>query len=116
MASIRIVNIPEGEAPLHIRQAWIGCTLPLPNNAYGSRRNWRWVGVLTGQNRSWLAQLFLLGKPMVGYPVYALDALKILESHNPAAAQWWRQNTPRLFKPNRMLVFDAVACEEVPFG
>ena len=116
MAAIKIVMTPDGEAPLAIRQAWIGCVLPLPNNSYGQRRRWRTEGVLSGMKRSWLARLLFPAAPKAGYPVRVLDALQVLETRAPHAAQWWRENTPHMLTPNHLFIFDPTACEEVPLG
>jgi hypothetical protein len=35
----------------------------------------------------------------------------VLGQTNPAAEQWWRDNTVHLIKPNGRLVFEAEACE-----
>ena len=37
-------------------------------------------------------------------------AMNLLESSNPAAAEWWRTNTPHLFEPEGVLLFDEACC------
>lgn len=114
-AYIRVVNAPAGEAPLEIREAWIGLVLPLssrspePVNTFGG-------GVLSGPH-TFLAILFqlLTGKLQrcVGYKVQSRVALTLLETHSPEAANWWRQNAPRFFKPGRYFLFSSESCERV---
>jgi hypothetical protein len=98
---IRIVAAPPGEAPPAIRAAWIGCLLPLvagtDSPEYGSASR----GVASGKP----------AKAYAGYGVPALEALMILEQHDPAAAQWWREHAPRLLQPGKVLVFAANVCE-----
>ncbi len=98
---IRIAAAPPGEAPPAIRAAWIGCVLPLvagtdgPEFGSASRR------VVSSRP----------AKAFVGYGVPAREAISILERHNPAAAQWWREHAPRLLQPEKVLVFAADVCE-----
>ncbi|HMK08023.1 MAG TPA: hypothetical protein VK449_03235 [Anaerolineales bacterium] len=117
MAGIRILSRPAGEAPPHIRDAWVGLTLPLPNDSSGRRRSFRASGVLTGPT-TFLGTLsnLLLGRTQryFGYGVATLDALRVLEAHDPDAAAWWRAHTPHLLKPQGRFIFEAEVCEEVP--
>ena len=114
-SQIRIIKAPEGEAPLSIRQAWIGLTLPLATTAFGARRNLRVWGVLSGP-KTFLGQLLGLfqARRVEGYPVPAREALLILAQTNPSAAQWWSINAPHMANGNRMFVFNADAAEELP--
>ena len=112
MASIKIVRTPQGEAPLSIREAWIGCILPLPKEAGRQRGKRRALGVLSGEKRPWLARLFG-DRTIDGYPVRVLDALQVLERADLYAARWWRENTPHMVAGNRFFIFDAAACEEI---
>src|SRR5262245_40243771 len=117
MASIRIVGVPRGEAPLSVREAWVGLVLPLSGGPRGRRNVWYGAGVLSGP-KSFLGSLiaWLSGgyERLDGYPVEVLTAVEILSRTNPEAAQWWRQNAPHLMKPGRRFVFDAEACQEEP--
>jgi len=56
---IRIKSIPSGEAPEHIRQAWIGVVIPVPPRLT-ERRNFLGFGVLSGPKSRLGAVLFLL--------------------------------------------------------
>ncbi len=113
MAAVKIIATPPGEAPQHIREAWVGLVLPL---AIPSVRNALIVGgVLTGP-RNYLSQILQLlfgqGRREAGYIVDIATALTILERANPTAAGWWRKNTPHLPTPGRTFIFSAEACEE----
>jgi hypothetical protein len=110
---IRIVSTPPGEAPEHIRQAWIGILLPLHRN-YPVSTTTRGYGVCSGPKNRWLAWLWALfggGIKETGYIVDAQLALERLEHHAPDAAKWWRENTPHLFRCGQCLLFDERACE-----
>jgi hypothetical protein len=116
MPSIRINKIPIGEAPEDIRKAWVGLVLPLADGRRGRMGRWAVFGVLSGP-KAFLPQILgmLLGKHQVldGYAVKAAVALGILADSAPEAADWWRENAPRFFRPNQYFVFDAESCEEV---
>ena len=111
VTSIRIVRAPPGEAPLPVREAWIGLELPAlqgrPGRYLGS-------GVLSGPRDVVSSIIRLLTLRMAvhgGYAVPALQAVEILERSQPAAALWWRENTPHLVRPRRFLVFATECCE-----
>ena len=113
---IRIVGLPPGEAPIDIRQAWIGLELPLADGKYQKQRSVRELGVLTGP-KSLLgflaAEIFRLGARTENFVVRAEKAFEILEDANPEAAGWWKENTPHLYKPCGLLAFSSDICEEV---
>lgn len=114
IAAIQIVSVPKGEAPLHIRQAWVGLTLPL---AVPAESLCMMVGgVLTAPRTVFGTVLRLLlgqGRRERGYIVAAQAAVDILARGKPEAARWWRENTPHLLAPGRQFVFDSQACREV---
>ncbi len=107
---VTINKRPIGEAPEWVRDAWIGLSLPMVEHR---ERNWPTLGVLTGPH-SVLKQLWAFGlgrtKRIPGYLVDAKTAVDLLESANPAAAEWWRCNAPRLLDGKRRFVFDGEAC------
>jgi hypothetical protein len=111
MSSIRIISTPPGEAPLEIREAWIGLVLPL---AEPKIRKGLAFGVLSAPNgilkQGWE---ILMGRAQKtsSYVVNAKTAIEILESANPAAATWWRENTPHLLAPYRKFGLALEACE-----
>lgn len=136
MNQIRIVRTPIGEAPQEVRDAWIGLTLPL---VYSTLVNTRGFGVLSSQRnpliryfystwprvaydrnslRKWVCLvIYRLIAPSAihtsGYIVRSSTAIAILETKSPAAADWWKQNTPYASDPNKTFLFDADACEVV---
>jgi hypothetical protein len=46
--------------------------------------------------------------PICGYLVRADRAIELLSASAPAAADWWRENTPHLLRG--ILIFDEKAC------
>ncbi len=86
-------------------------SLPL---AAKRQRVWIGLGVLSGPTNVF-AQVWAMvrGKSIRvdGYSVNAKLAVELLDEVEPKAAQWWRENTPRLLTGSRNFVFDAAACE-----
>jgi hypothetical protein len=112
--AVRIVRAPVGEAPVWVRQAWIGLTLPLaPGVRPGQRRA---AGVLSGPH-SFLGFLlaWITGRTekVEGYPVLASEAVRQLSLHNPEAASWWHEHAPHVLGPRRVFLFDTLACEPI---
>ena len=108
---ITITSRPIGEAPEWVRDAWIGLSLP---TSHARERQWRGVGVLSGPNNPFLLCWALLrGRthPVSGYAVDSKLAVSLLAEKDPAAAQWWHENAPRLIASRRTFIFDAEACE-----
>jgi len=106
---IRIVQPPAGEAPLWVREAWVGVDLPLVR---GSRtRKYRAFGTLSGPKTFW-KQIWALVRgrtfPIRGYVVRTDLAIELLSTSAPAAAEWWRENTPHLLRG--ILIFEEEAC------
>jgi hypothetical protein len=111
---IRITDVPPGEAPRDVRQAWVGLVLPLAPGETGPRDT-RTSGVLTGP-RGFFSQLLhlLLGwtKPERGYVVEAAQAVWLLASQAPEAAAWWHVHAPHVLRPGFRFVFPAWCCRE----
>ena len=111
---IRIVAIPPGEAPLWVREKWVGLCLPVadgrgPRDAYVS-------GVLSGpRNRffAYVRRAFGNLSKQTGYAVNVRDAISELEKAAPDAAAWWRNDASRLLAPDRKLLFRTAYCELV---
>ena len=113
MPDIRIIAVPPGEAPLWVREKWVGLKLPtLGRNAVQARS----VGVLSAP-KSFLAYLAAVfrGQTQVttGYIVRAAEAVRILEAASPEAAKWWRENTPTILEHQRLFIFNKDVCEPV---
>jgi hypothetical protein len=113
MASIRITSTPPGEAPVAIRQAWVGLELPLlrdtPLPYLGS-------GVLSGPRSILATFLHLITfrlKVHTAFVVPSLAAIEILDKANPAAARWWRENAPHTVRRGRHFLFPPGCCDRV---
>ena len=111
--TVRIVAVPPGEAPLWVRQAWVGLELPLPPMAKSARRL-RVAGVLTGPKSLLDALLAYISgryRQAQGFVVPVLAALDVLATASPEAAAWWRTQAPHLCKPWRCFVFPVDVCK-----
>lgn len=112
---VRIVQTPPGEAPIEIREAWVGLVLPLLPDEVGPRQVWT-QGVLTGP-RTFLGYLFarLFGRFKIvnGFCVDAAGAVQVLAQHDIRAATWWNTHVPASVQPGRALIFHAEACQLV---
>jgi hypothetical protein len=112
--SVRIIAVPPGEAPLWVREKWVGLTLPLTH--FSSAKTFVGFGVLSGP-RTFLPQLLarVRGRSdrIYGFLVNAARAVEILDHASPEAAAWWRENASELVLPKRYLVFHAEVCEVV---
>ena len=110
---IRIISTPPGEAPEHVRAAWIGLTLPA---IVSGPRTIETVGVLS-RPKTWFGLLLarILGKTQQvrGYVVDANRAVEILATHSPDAAKWWRESATRSVRPGQYFLFHAEVCQEV---
>jgi hypothetical protein len=99
---IRIVAAPPGEAPDHIRRAWIGLELPVANGQIGPCPQPA-QGVLSGQDEA----------PCSGYAVDGRQAVALLAAQAPEAAAWWREEAPNVTMHGYQLVFPADVCEQI---
>ena len=112
--TVRIIAIPPGEAPLWVREKWVGLELPLARGPSAGR--FHGFGVLSGPSTC-LRQIWaiLSGRAhrTLGYPVDATQALEILAKSSPEAAAWWRENAADFVAPRRYLLFHEYACQVV---
>ena len=121
MKLVQIVAVPSGEAPQHIRAAWVGVTIPLADIEAPQPNRWNPRGVL-GKEHGFLAKVKRFfgvpttEQPSIGYVVEVLAAIEALKAHAPAAAAWWQEHTPHLIKPGAKFLFDASCCKEVVGG
>lgn len=110
--TIRIVGVPPGEAPFWVREQWVGLELPLTRHP--APRAFYAFGVLSSP-RTWLPQLWEIVRGRVariqGSPVESVRAVDILAASSPAAAAWWRENTPDLIRPRRYFLFHEQVCQ-----
>jgi hypothetical protein len=100
---IRLIAPPPSEAPDEIRAAWVGCVVPLFATTDDPRVSKQAKSVLSRQDE----------EPPQGFAVRVLEAIRALESHNPQAAQWWREHTPHLMQPGQLFGYPAEVCELV---
>jgi hypothetical protein len=94
---------------LWVREAWVGIDLPVARR--GALRSYRGVGVLSGPKTFWKKVWGLMRGQTVrtrGYPVRTATAVELLSASAPAAADWWRENTPHLL--GGFLIFEEKAC------
>jgi hypothetical protein len=113
--SVRIIAVPPGEAPLWVREKWVGLELPLLR--WASAGTFIGFGAVSGP-RTWLAQIWALlrggSQRIYGFVVDASRAVDILDRASPEAAAWWRENAAEPVRPGRGLIFHAEACDVVP--
>jgi hypothetical protein len=98
---IRIISTPPGEAPLSIREAWVGLELPLATTQ-DQGQQLAGMGVL-----SW-SPCF-----MTGYVVQGRVALEHLAAHSTEAAAWWRENVPAVLEPGYQFIFPVENCQKL---
>ncbi len=113
---IRIISVPPGDAPLWVREKWVGVEL---TSVLGSQPK-DYPGASVFAPPSFFASLWrqITGqsRQVNGYPVQVTAAIDALAKSCPEAAMWWRESTPQLLSPHRLFVFDANACEVVSPG
>lgn len=112
---VRIIAVPPGEAPLWVREKWVGLELPLSQKSQAALSR-RTAGVLSGPKNFFSALVGLVfGRyaSTSGFLVPVLGALQVLEVASPEAAAWWRTNTPQLCKASRRFMFHAHVCEAI---
>jgi hypothetical protein len=109
--TVRIIAVPPGEAPLWVREKWVGLDLPVAR--YSSPTMFFGYGVLS-LPRTWMAQWWGVvqghAERISGFAVESVRAVDILSASSPQAAEWWRQNAPHLIAPNRYLIFHEEVC------
>jgi hypothetical protein len=111
--AVEIVATPEGEAPLWVREAWVGLILPLVPG--WGKRNWRSFGVLSAP-RTRLGALWgtlFNARRVEGYLVPSAEAIRLLAMRNPGAATWWRTHTDFADCEQACFIFDAPACRPI---
>jgi hypothetical protein len=96
MCIVKVIRVPEGEAPLKIREAWVGMRLL----AFSFERVPDAVGVLTEESKK-------TGPSWVVPTDVAVAALE--EAGKQEEATWWRNTVPE----DSALVFKMDECEYV---
>ena len=104
---VRIFAVPPGEAPAWVREKWVGLELPLAQRVPTSTSRLT-AGVLSGPRTAFAVLSSLMHgqyqRPR-GFTVNVLEAIRVLESSSPEAANWWRVNAPHLMKPSHCFLF-----------
>jgi hypothetical protein len=97
MKSIRIIATPLGQAPLWVREQWVGLVIPLAEHTVS--------GIQMGVNG---------GRPenQGGYTVNTPEAIQQLRKKSTEASNWWEQSMHLPSIPQ--LVFAQNVCELVP--
>jgi len=113
VASIRIVDVPEGQAPEHIRRAWVGLLLPLSAGHPSGPKAARGHGVLSYRWKKWLPRFLAKSRVNEVFVVSGTVAIDVLKKSDPYAAEWWIKNTPHLLRRGRALGFQAHVCKLV---
>jgi hypothetical protein len=90
----RIVAVPEGAAPLSVRQEWVGLILPIDD-------------ITEGPAYDVLTKHAIDAQP--GYNVQWEIAMAALGRKSPEAERWWRVNVGYAY-----LRFEKQFCELVP--
>ncbi|PYM19290.1 MAG: hypothetical protein DMD81_04125 [Candidatus Rokuibacteriota bacterium] len=94
---VRIFAVPPGEAPAWVREKW---------RAHFDQQTYGWV--LSGPRTAFAVLSSLMHgqyqRPR-GFTVNVLEAIRVLESSSPEAANWWRVNAPHLMKPSHCFLF-----------
>jgi hypothetical protein len=113
-STIRITAVPPGEAPLWVREKWVG--LELPAVGYSAPKGFFAYRVLSSPH-SMLAQWWGVvrgrAERISGYAVEAGSAIDVLATSSPEAAAWWRENAPHVIGPRRQLLFPEHVCRIV---
>jgi hypothetical protein len=102
-----VTSVPSGEAPLWVREKWVGLKLPVTGPL--SVGTFRGSGVLTGPRgpvSSFFAMLSGQLRQTEGYIVDAIAAVEVLASAHPDAAAWWKEHASDLIRPDRRFVFE----------
>ena len=112
---IKITSVPPGEAPLYIRQEWVGLCLPL---ALPGLRRSRIFGVLSRPKTKlglYIARKMGKLETKAGYAVLTVTAIEMLGMKSPFAAAWWRKTLPQAPSSLDLLMFAPKCCELTKF-
>lgn len=99
MQAIRITQVPGGDAPVDVRAAWVGLTIPV-DPAFEQ----------PALIDSGMVASKCYAGPVKGYTVLAIDALRELAKSSDAY-QWWWKNARQYYRHGMHLVFNEEACE-----
>ena len=111
---VRIERTPQGDAPEHVRRAWIGLELPLLDDRDFVVQSVLDDGRVTSRWQAFWWRLTGRTRRQRGFAVPVLAALQELEQSRPLEASWWGENAAHLCQPGLVFVFDAGCGERVP--
>ena len=109
---LRIESTPPGEAPLWVREKWVGLELPLAQASADPVRLYT-GGVVSGPRTWWQGIVaWLRGRLEAesGFLVAVIPALEVLERTDPDAAAWWKENAAHVVTSSQKFLFRADAC------
>ena len=112
-SEVEIIAAPAGGSPPWVRKSWIGLTLPL---AQANVVELETADMLAApKNRfGWFVRRLLRRLQLTrGYLINASQAVEILDTANPEAAAWWRENLSHLLDGKHNVVFHEWACKPV---
>ena len=116
MPFVRIIAVPPGDAPLHVRRAWVGLVVPMHVKFGADPHRVSVFGVMTGPrwffSRAW-AYLTGRANKVSGYVLDPRTCVDLLEKKDPEAAGWWRRHASHMLQPGRHFVFSSEVCEVV---
>ena len=101
------MSVPPGEAPLWVREKWVGLSLPLAQTR-AAPLSLLTGGVLSGPKGlvsfvlAWVAGR---SNRRSGFVVETRAAIAELEATSPEAAAWWRENAPHMMRAGKYFVF-----------
>lgn len=98
MAQIQIIAVPPGQAPLWVREEWVGLVLPVEDPPTDGNIQ---IGARGGRPEN-----------IGGYYVRTTAALEALGRKSPDAAEWWESN--QLARVSPWLVFKREVCQLLP--
>jgi hypothetical protein len=111
MASIRIVDVPDGEVPEEIRRAWVGLVLPLADGHPPKPKATHTFGVLSYRWKKWLPRRRAKYPVAENFIVPGIAAIQVLKKSDRYAAEWWIKNTPYFLQPSFGLGLQPHVCE-----
>ena len=97
MKKFKIIDIPNGEAPLWVRKEWVGMILPIAENP---PLNPCYIGVLGGT---------VTDSGEKYYPVEIETAICLLEEERLEASKWWIDISSKKFI--KFLFFEEKVCQ-----
>ncbi|MEI6499359.1 MAG: hypothetical protein WCO23_05335 [bacterium] len=98
MRRIKIIDVPNRDEPLEIRQGWLGCVIDLDENFLQP------APAVAGE-----IYIHADHKPI--YTVTLANALAALKQKNLAASAWYSSQDPKSFTDDGKIHFDVDVCK-----